>query len=331
MLILNQALPMLVFFWIIAKFVERFGTTDWGRMFVMASAAFGTFLMTFGVVLNNHLPAAVCVAIVLYTSVRIWFDGERRWWYFALAGFFAAFAVADELPALSLFAAISAALLWKAPGKTLTAFVPAALVVVAGYFATNWIAHESLRPAYAHRSASDPGDNWYAYQYERGGRTLQSYWQNPVGVDRGEPSRAVYALHTLVGHHGIFSLTPVWILTVVGLGIWLSRPDDRRLRELAVLVAVVSLVVLTFYLMRPQNDRNYGGMTSGLRWAFWLAPAWLVAMLPAADVAARRPWLRVIALVFLAVSALSASYPTWNPWTHPWLYDFMEYLGWIAS
>jgi hypothetical protein len=299
-------------------------------MFVMASAAFGTFLTTFAVVINNHVPAAVCVLIALYCGVRIWLDGERRWLYFALAGLFGALAVADELPALSFFAAVSAALLWKAPGKTLAAYVPAALLVVAGFFITNWIAHHSLRPPYAHRSQTDKGDDWYSYKFERGGRVIESYWQNPAGVDKGEHSRAVYALHVLVGHHGVFSLTPVWILSAVGLGVWLIRPGDRRLRELALLVAAVSLVVLVFYLLRPLKERNYGGLTCGLRWVFWLAPPWLVAMLPAADAAARRPWTRGLAWLMLVVSALSASYPTWNPWTHPWLYDLCQYIGWIS-
>jgi len=330
MLVSVNVLPLVLYFWLLALLAERFGASDWGRIFVMAAAAFGTFLTTFAVVLNNHLPAAVSVAIALYAAVRIWFDGERRLWYFAVAGIFAAFCVANELPAAAFFAALSLAVLWKAPKETLVAYVPAALLVAAGFFATNWIAHQSLRPPYMHRSETNPADDWYTYEYEHKGQIVQSYWQNRVGVDRGEPSPAVYALHALVGHHGVFSLTPVWLLSVAGLGIWLWRPRDARLRELAILIAAVSLVCLVFYLTRPQDDRNYGGMTSGLRWMFWFAPMWLVAMLPAADAMAGRRWTRALAMVLLVLSVLSASYPTWNPWTHPWLLNFLHYLGWVV-
>ena len=59
---------------------------------------------------------------------------------------------ACELPALSLFAIVSVALLWKAPRATLIVYCPAALIVVAAFFATNWIEFHSLVPAYAHRS-----------------------------------------------------------------------------------------------------------------------------------------------------------------------------------
>ncbi len=326
MLVTINVLPLVVFFLVLGRLVERFGTTDYSRLFVMAAATFGTFLTTFAVVINNHLPAAVCVVIALDAAVRIWFDGERRLRYFAIAGLFGAFAAANELPALSFFGLLSLALVWKAPRQTLVAYVPAALVVVAGFFVTNWIAHGDLAPAYAHR---DGGENWYDYTYERNGRVIESYWRNRVGIDRGEESPAVYALHVLFGHHGIFSLTPVWLLTAVGLGIWLARPEDPRLRWLGAFILILSLVCLAFYLTRPQDDRNYGGMTSGFRWMFWFAPIWLVAMLPALDRMADRRWLRGLGYLLLVLSVLSVSYPIWNPWTHPWLLNYLQYLGWV--
>ncbi|MFH1269366.1 MAG: hypothetical protein ABIK89_26860 [Planctomycetota bacterium] len=329
LLILLNVVPLAFSLWLVARLVERFGTTDWGRIFVMAGAAFGTFLTTFAVVLNNHVPAAVSATVAFYAAVRIWFDDERRPRYFVVAGLSAAFTAANELPALALFAALSGAFLWKAPRETLRAYAPAILVIVAGFFATNWVAHHSLRPPYMHRSETAPSDNWYQYTYERNGRQYASYWQDRVGIDRGEPSPIMYAVHALVGHHGVFSLTPVWVLTVAGLVLWLRKAKDRRLRELALMIAAVSLVCLLFYLTRPQDDRNYGGMTSGFRWMFWFAPLWLVAMLPAVDAVANRKWLRTGALVLLGLSVLSASYPTWNPWTHPWILDWLHYLRWI--
>jgi hypothetical protein len=327
LLVLFNVLPMAACFWLVAKLAERFGTTDWGRVFVVAAATFGTLLTAFAAAINNHIPAAACAAATLYAAVRIWCDGERRWSYFACAGFFGALTVAEELPALALAAAVGAALLWKSPRATLGAALPGALLVVVPFFATNWIAHQSLRPPYMHRSETDPDDNWYHYQYQRGTETKPSYWDNRQGIDAGEPSRANYALHVLVGHHGVFSLSPVWCLSVLGVGLWLIRTGDRRLRDMAMLIAAVSVVVVGFYLLRPLEDRNYSGMSCGLRWLFWLAPLWLVAMLPAADAMAGRRSLRWLAGLLLALSALSATYPTWNPWTQPWIYDFLKSIG----
>jgi hypothetical protein len=321
LLVLVNVLPMILYFVVLAALAERIGTTDFSRMLLMAAATFGTLLTTFAVALNNHLPAAVCAAIVLWAVVRIWYDGSTSGWLFALAGFFAAFCVVCELPALSLFAAVAAGLAWRFPRQMLVAFAPAAALVAAAAVGTNYLAHGSLRPPYMHRSE---GDNWYDYSYERGGQVRDSYWRNPVGIDRGEPSPAIYALHATLGHHGIVSLTPLWLLSAWGLGLmW----KDGRFRAVATLVIALSLVCLAFYLSRPQMDRNYGGMTSGLRWMFWFAPLWLVGLLPAADRLAGSRLGRGFALVLLALSAMSAAYPTWNPWTHPWLWNLLECLG----
>jgi hypothetical protein len=324
MLVTNNVLPLLAYFVLLGFLADRFGTTDWARIFMMAAATFGTFLTTFVVAINNHIPAAVCVAVALYAAVRIWHDNARSWRYFAIAGFFAAFAAANELPALSVVVLLGAALLWKAPRETMLGYLPAALLVGAAAVGTNYIAHDSFRPPYMHRGQTDPSDNWYDYSYQRDGKLRDSYWRNPVGIDRGEPSVVQYAIHSTIGHHGILSLTPVWILSIWGLALLWKNGQ----RDLAIMICTLSLVCLVFYLSRPQADRNYGGMTSGFRWMFWFAPLWLVALLPAADRLAASRLGRGVGLVLLALSVMSASYPTWNPWTHPWLWNFMSYLGW---
>jgi hypothetical protein len=328
MLVTVNVLPLILMYTLLAWLVERFGTTDWGRIFVMAAATMGTFLNTFAVVLNNHIVAAVSAAVALYALVRISADGERRLRYFFLAGLAATFTAANELPALTLLACAAPLLLWHAPRQTLLAFVPGVIVVAAAFFGTNWIAHQTLRPPYSYRSDTDPDENWYHYTYTVDGRTRQSYWMDPQGIDRGEPTKTLYAVHALIGHHGVFSLTPVWLLSVVGMLMWLAASDGSR-RELAALVAAISVTCLVFFIgLRPQEDRNYGGMTSGFRWMFWCAPLWLVTMIPAADRLARSAAGIALAIVLLSFSVLSASYPTWNPWTYPWIYNWMVWTGW---
>lgn len=326
MLVTTNLLPLVLLWFLVAWLVERFGTTDWGRIFVVAAAVFGTFLSTFAIVISNHLMGAVFAGIAFFAAVRIWFDEDRRPGWFLLAGLAAAFTAANELPALAFLAALGGALLLRFPKQTLVAFVPGVLLVVVPFFATNWIAHQSLKPAYMHRVE---GDNWYDYEYEINGRKLQSYWRNPVGLDVGEDDTAVYAFHSLLGHHGVFSLTPMWVLTFAGLGMWLVRGPGRRLRETAFFISVISVVCLVFFTVIEQKGRNYGGMSSGFRWVFWFTPLWLVAMVPAADWLASRRWGRAVALVLLVCSILSVVYPIWNPWVHPWIYDAMFSWGWM--
>ncbi|RIK75424.1 MAG: hypothetical protein DCC68_21230 [Planctomycetota bacterium] len=346
LLVLFNVIPLVVYYVLLARLVEQYGRTDWGRIFAMAVATFGTFLNTFAVVLNNHIPAAICAVITLYAALRIWYDGRREWRYFAVAGFFGAMCVVNELPAASFFAAVAVAMLICSLRQTILAFVPAVALVAAAYFGTNYIAHDSWRPPYMHRSQTDPDDDWYRYTYDRGARkNLVSYWTDPKGIDRGERSQEVYAFNVLVGQHGIFSLTPVWLLSFAGMAMWLIRrryPNYKLVdtplgqvvaeelvdrRALALLVGSVSLVCIAFYILRPLEDRNYGGMTSAFRWVFWLAPLWIVTLLPAADATARSRTWRILCAILLAASALSAAYPR-NPWSHPWIRNFAMYMGW---
>src|SRR5258707_876161 len=110
--------------------------TDFSRIFMVACGTLGTFLTTFATVVNNHLPAAVSAAIALMIGLRIVYDREQRAWMYFLAGLFAAFTAANELPALSFFCLLSAWLLWKAPRLTLAAYLPGAAIVLAASLGT---------------------------------------------------------------------------------------------------------------------------------------------------------------------------------------------------
>lgn len=303
----------------VAAVAERYCRTDFARLVLVCSIAFATGLTAFVIVLNNHLMAATTAAVALYAWTRIRHNGDLRARWFLLAGVAAALTAANELPALAMLVGVGLTLLIVEARRTLLWFAPGVLVVAAAFFVTNYAAHQSLRPPYMHRDPDNLADNWYLYP--------GSHWLVRPGIDTGEASRLVYLVHTTVGHHGVFSMTPLWVLTIAGGIAWLIR-GDRVQRELALGVLGLSVVVLTFYIgLRPQEDRNYGGMTSGLRWLFWLAPLWVTLMAPALDWAARRRGAQAVVLVLLVFSTLSAAYPTWNPWTQPWIYRWLEWCG----
>jgi len=339
-------IPVIMLMWaLLARYVERYGRTDFGRMFVMAGAIFGSMQTTFAVSLNNHLVAAASAMVLLDAIARIVGEGNLRLRWFLIAGLSAAFMAANELPALSLTAITGAGLLWRYPRQTLLGFVPGAALVMAAALGTNYAAHGILSPPYSQR---DPDNNWYIYEYYTGQEVdvvvgegdqqkiekvkvvRKSYWSEGSGrngVDLGEPSPREYAFHVLIGHHGIFSLTPMWLLAFVGMGMLCLRRGDS-LRALALGIALATFVCMVFYLTRPQIDRNYGGTASGFRWVFWFAPLWSAMMLPLVDACARRGWSRWICLLLLAGSIVSVTFPTWNPWTKPWLTHFFEWMEW---
>ncbi len=348
LLLLFSGLPLWIVIRCTSALVEEAGGTDWGRLWAAGLIAAGTMLSAFVVVLTNHLPAAACVAASGLFLVRCLHVQVPSWRTVAATGLLAACAAAFELPATAWCGVVGLLLLARHPLLAISGALPAMFLVVVASLGSNWLAHGTLTPPYAHRTTSrdaprelqtaparpwPPGDswnpdNWYDYSLTlSNGKVLTSYWRSPSGVDRGEPSFSRYAVHALIGHHGIFSLTPAWLLVPPGLLLLARRPEWRGF---AAAVTTVSIVVLAFYLLRPPIDRNYGGVSSGFRWAFWLAPLWTAAAVPAADRLSRSRSGRGLALVLVAISTLSASAPTWNPFTQPWLQQWLIHGGWIA-
>jgi hypothetical protein len=295
----------------LAAWAERNGSTDWGRIFVVACGCWATLLTPFTNTLNNHLPAAVFAFLAVVYLERIWRSDQPAGWWFGLCGLCAALAAATELPALALAALIGAAMSARSLRATVCWALPAMLLVAAAFFLTNYIAHDSWIPPYGHRGS---GENWYDYP--------GSYWiDHRKGVDLGEPSQWRYLMHVLIGHHGFFSLTPIWFLSLAGAWMgWSAR--DSWWQFLIIATLGLFVVCLVFYVgVRPQLDRNYGGVACGFRWLFWLIPLWLMLLIPAADWLSAHRARRWLGLVLLIVSIASATIGFANPWSHPWIYQ----------
>jgi hypothetical protein len=345
-LFLVNWLPFVIYLVLFSRLLERFGKSDWARYYVFAAACFATLLNPFAITLNNHSVATYSVLFALYAALSGWPDADnpgRRLSPLAAitAGLFAGFAVCNELPAAAFLAGLGVVLLWRSPKQTLCFFAPAALVPIAGLLLTNYIALGQLRPAYA-----EFGGPWYEYE--------GSHWTPPpegmvkYGIDwaRMHETRGEYAFHVLAGHHGLFSLTPIWLFSMIGMIILClagisgrgnaetlppstggagGRKVPPAMPVIGGLTLVLTVVVVGFYLVRSDN---YGGWTSGLRWLMWLSPLWLLSMLPVAERLGRSRLGRGLAYVLLAVSVFSVNYRPWNPWRHPWLHNLMEWLGW---
>ncbi len=109
--------------------------------------------------------------------------------------------------------------------------------------------------------------DWYDYP--------GSYWvQNkPKGVDRGEASYAIYAFHVFLGitvssrshHSGSLGWIGCHCLNAI------EQSSDRWM---IAAIGAVTTVCLAFFLLRPEIDRNYGGVSCCFRWSVWMTPLW---------------------------------------------------------
>ena len=130
-LILLNVIPFWAFLVLFARLLDDYAANDWVWFFSLAAAAFGTYLLPFTQTLNNHTVAAFSVFFALYQFVRIWDQRQLSGWRFAVAGFFAAFAAANELPALAFLALLAGLLIVRDFRQTVLYFIPAALIPIA--------------------------------------------------------------------------------------------------------------------------------------------------------------------------------------------------------
>ena len=108
-----------------ARRLDRLALGDWSWFFCLIAAAFGTYLLPFTQTLNNHTVAAWSTFFAALHFLRIWDDRVLSAWRFAAAGFFAAFAAANELPALAMLPLLFCLLVIRHPRASLLYFIPA--------------------------------------------------------------------------------------------------------------------------------------------------------------------------------------------------------------
>lgn len=313
--------PLVIFLLLLARFLEEYGKTDWGRLFVFASACFGTFLTTFAVTLNNHTPAACCVMFALMPLLR----GLRNGFTFGqmvTVGLFSGLAITFDLPCASFAGLAFLVVVWKFP-KGLFVYLPTVALAPALLLGANYVALGDLIPAYARF-----GSEWYEYPGSHWLRVRTD--PNPSGIDAANEPKGIYLFHNTLGHHGLFSLSPIWILSLIGMVEGLVKPrkgTDSAIWVVSVFGITLLAVVLGYYTYKTNN---YGGWTSGPRWFFWMTPLMLMSMIGICDRMSRTAWMRWAAYIALAVSAFSAAWPVYSPWRHPWILQLLIRQGWLS-
>jgi hypothetical protein len=324
-IVVLNILPYLAFLILFARLLDRSVRNDWAWFAGLIAAAWGTPLTIFNTTLNNHTVAAFSAFFAVYALMKIW-AVESEWssevddapktpyGAYAAAGFFGAFTACNELPAAAFGILLFLLVLIRSPRATLLAFIPAALIPCAAFLVTLYMATGGFTPFYAEfGSASYTG-------YEG------SYWSTPLEMDwfdlHKEP-KGVYLFHMLIGHHGMFSLTPIFLLAIVPM-LRSMFGGERRLKVVAWLTFALTVGLFAFYTYKTNN---YGGSTQGLRWLFWIFPFWLIFVPEGFESGQHNRAMRWIGLTCLALSVFTVGYGMRTPWSHPWILDMLEHFN----
>lgn len=313
-LILFNVVPFLMVLWLYERFLEQRRLTGEVWAYCLLAMSFGTLVTGYLVTLNNHTQAAsfAFLAAILLLELN---DRADKWTYLALGSALGWTAV-NEFPAGALIILAFALAWWREPKLALWYFLPPILLFAIALFVTNYLAIGSLKPAYLQKHLYDyPGSYWTSGDQRSAIDALNDHPENLV----------VYLIHMTIGHHGLFSLTPVLLLAGWG---WIREARDREsaLQPLVAPIAITTAIVFLFYWIK-NDQRNYGGFCHGMRWLFWFVPVWMLALPTAASAmfatARGRRW----AWMLLAISTFSMADTLPNPWTRSWLHRILLWLG----
>ena len=289
-------LPTTLGLWALAHLVvaTRCGTR-WATALVLL-AGFGTLLLPYATVLNQHGAAAGWTMLALLALAR----GKD-----ARAGFLLALAATIDLSAAfcglaGLFAT------WRRGGlHTVIPFVLGAAPPLSLHAGLNLALVGDLLPLGVHTEL---------FEYPLSPFMIMSL----TGGERADlaGTQAVYVWRALFGQSGLFSHHP-WLLLAALCGVLLAVRRTRTHLPPGILpaVAIATLGIAGYYLTQ---SRNFGGSAFGMRWFTVFAP--LFALWPAAWIGARgadaRPGSNaaLVAITLGLWSVGAALLGTANPW-----------------
>lgn len=221
----------------------------------MAAACFAYLGVGYATHINNHSTGAALAVIGIYYAYRIRQGRDVRPWHWPLCGLVLGVLPSIDLPGLAITGLISLYLLthdWK---KTLLWFGPALLPGLITHFALTYQISGSFKPFYLNSAL----------------KTFKGFhFRNPGGIDALREPKHIYAFNVLIGHHGVFSMTPLYLF-----GLWELIRSLRHRRYFA--ESLVSAgAILAFFCFFIFRSRNYGGWCVGMRWLVPIMPLFLL-------------------------------------------------------
>jgi len=220
-----------------------------------AGACFAYLGVGYATHINNHSTAAAFAVTGLYYAVRIRQQKDARPWHWPLAGVVLGVLPAIDLPGFAITGALSLYLLWFDWKKALLWFAPALLPGLAMHLWLTYQISGSLKPFYFNGELKTYG---------------QFYFKKPSGIDALREPKLTYAFNALLGHHGLFSMTPLYLFGAYEL---VRSIKARRLLGESLVIAASVLAFLCFFIWRT---RNYGGWCVGMRWFVPIMPLLLL-------------------------------------------------------
>jgi hypothetical protein len=221
----------------------------------MAGACFAYLGVAYATAINNHSTAAALAVCGLYLAYSIRHGKDPKLWRWPAAGLVLGLLPTIDLPGMAITGLVGLYLLahdWK---KTLIWFAPALLPALIAHLWMTYQISGALTPFYFNSELK----NFKGFHFRNAG-----------GIDGLREPKHIYAFNVLLGHHGLFSMTPLYLF-----GLWelVRCLLQRRFVRESLLVLLALCAFCGFFIFRT---RNYGGWCVGMRWLVPVMPLLLL-------------------------------------------------------
>lgn len=234
-----------VFLLFLYRFCRLLFKRDIAVLGTMALGSFGYLGVAYATAINNHSIGASLSVVGLFYAYRATHGskGLKDW---ILAGFWLGITGAVDLTSLAFLPTVGLYMLAKDWRKAVWGFGIAALPGVILLLGLNYATTGSFKAAYSNKEAADFAGNYF--------RAVKT------GIDALREPKHIYGFNVLLGHHGVFSMTPVFCFSLYEL---IRNLRKREHFKGSLVVAAVLAMVFYFYIFKT---RNYGGWCVGMRW-----------------------------------------------------------------
>lgn len=297
--LVNQVIPYAIALIIALLFAREFTNNRWTINYLILALSIGSLPFGYAVAINNHTLSAILFFIAFYLTYLAVYKDVKSILLYLCIGLLSGFAASIDLPGLAFVAFFMVMLLYKNPKLAVVAVIGVLIPVGLSASIFYYIAG-SVKPFYM---------QGHLYKY------VGSYWNEAQGFDAISESKWAYLFNITLGHHGLFSITPVLLLSLISFGLAFTR-KKYFVKAFTWGIFICSMAVFAFVMIKTSN---YGGYCIGLRWFILFMPMWVFVALPVIE-----RWQKniggKIALVGLLIFSIPAVAQSlfWDPYIRGW-------------
>jgi hypothetical protein len=221
----------------------------------MAVGSFSYLGVAYATTINNHSIGAALSLVGLFYAYRAT-HGSRDYKDWLLAGFWLGVTSAVDLTCLAFLPTVGLYMLAKDWRRAIFAFGVAALPGLILLLGLNYATTGAFKAAYSNKAAGQFEGNYF--------KTVKH------GIDALREPKHIYGWNVLLGHHGVFSMTPVFCFSLFEL-----IRNLRRREHFKGTLAMTGVLAMVFYFYIFKT-RNYGGWCVGMRWIVPFMPLFVL-------------------------------------------------------